>query len=193
MPSSPTTKGGVTVNIVVLGRGNVGGGLARLWTDAGHDVTTLGRDGGDASHADALVVAVPGGAIADALSKVTGADGKPTVDATNSLTGPNEGFPSLAAEVKAIMGGPTIKAFNTNFAVLYDQIAAQRVRPHRVFAADADARELAEQLIGDAGFDPLYAGDLDNASTLEAHIEFTMMLARGEVGPYFYRFATSDL
>jgi Na+/melibiose symporter-like transporter len=33
-------------------------------------VTTLGRDGGDASRADALLVAVPGGAIADALSKV---------------------------------------------------------------------------------------------------------------------------
>jgi 8-hydroxy-5-deazaflavin:NADPH oxidoreductase len=67
------------------------------------------------------------------------------------------------------------------------------VRPHSVFAADQDARGLAEQLIGDAGFDPLYAGGLDNASTLEAQIEFTMMLARGEVGPYFYRFATSDL
>jgi 8-hydroxy-5-deazaflavin:NADPH oxidoreductase len=77
--------------------------------------------------------------------------------------------------------------------VLYDQIAAQRVRPHSVFAGDPDARGLAEQLIGDAGFDPLYAGGLDNASTLEAQIEFTMMLARGEVGPYFYRFATSDL
>src|SRR4051812_22048150 len=70
-PSSPTTRNGATVNIVVVGRGNVGGGLARLWTNAGHDVTTLGRDGGDASHADALLVAVPGGAIADALSNVT--------------------------------------------------------------------------------------------------------------------------
>jgi 8-hydroxy-5-deazaflavin:NADPH oxidoreductase len=181
------------VNIVVVGRGNVGGGLARLWTNAGHDVTPLGQDGGDASHADALLVAVPGGAIADALSHVTGARGKPTLDATNSLTGPNEGFPSLAAEVKSIVGGPTIKAFNTNFALLYDQIASQRVRPHSVFVADPDARGLAEQLIGDAGFDPLYIGDLDNARTLEDQIAFTMMLARGEVGPYFYRFATSDL
>src|SRR3954451_18767212 len=118
MPSSSTTKDGVIVNIVVLGRGNVGAGLARLWTNAGHDVTTLGRDGGDASDADALLVAVPGRAIAEALSRVTGAHGKPTVDATNSLTGPNEGLASLAAEVKSSIGGPTIKAFNTNFAVL---------------------------------------------------------------------------
>ena len=29
------------MNIVVIGRGNVGGGLAKLWSQAGHDVTLL--------------------------------------------------------------------------------------------------------------------------------------------------------
>jgi hypothetical protein len=52
----------------------------------------------------------------------------------------------LAAQVKSILGGPTIKAFNTNFAVLYDKISEQRVAPHSVFAADADVRPLAERL-----------------------------------------------
>ena len=66
----------------------------------------------------------------------------------------------------------------------------QRVAPTSVFAADPGARPVAEQLVGDAGFDPLYVGGLDNAPTLEAHIDFTMMLARGELGPYFYRFAS---
>ena len=181
------------MNITVLGGGNVGGGLSRLWAKAGHNVAVLARDGGDASMAEVLLVAVPGDAIADALSKVTGAEGKPTIDASNSLTGPPNGFSSLAAQVKSIVGGPTIKAFNTNFAVLYDQIGQQRVRPHSVFVSDPEVRELAERLIGDAGFDPLYVGDLDDAPTLEAQIAFTMLLGRGEVGPYFYRFATSDL
>jgi hypothetical protein len=36
-------------------------------------------------------------------------------------------------------------------------------------------------------------GDLSAAPTLEAHIAFTMLLGGGEVGPYFYRFATADL
>jgi predicted dinucleotide-binding enzyme len=31
------------MNIPVIGKGNVGGGLARLWEQAGHDVTALGR------------------------------------------------------------------------------------------------------------------------------------------------------
>jgi 8-hydroxy-5-deazaflavin:NADPH oxidoreductase len=49
------------VNITVIGRGNVGGGLARRWEEAGHTVTTIGRDGGDASDSDAVLVAVPSG------------------------------------------------------------------------------------------------------------------------------------
>jgi hypothetical protein len=31
--------------------------------------------------------------------------------------------------VKSFTGGPVAKSFNVNFASLYDQIAAQRVRP----------------------------------------------------------------
>jgi predicted dinucleotide-binding enzyme len=181
------------MRIVTIGNGSVGGGLARLWTTAGHDVTALGSEGGDASDAEAIVVAVPGGAIRDALAKVKGIEGKPTVDATNSLSGPPAGYPSLTAQVKSIVGGPTIKAFNTNFAMLYGQISQQRVAPHSVFASDAEARPLAERLIGDAGFQPLYVGDLSAAPTLEAQIAFTMLLGGGEVGPYFYRFATVDL
>ena len=58
------------MKITVIGRGNVGGGLAKLWRDAGHEVQELGRDGGDASGADVVLVAVPSGAITDALGKV---------------------------------------------------------------------------------------------------------------------------
>jgi predicted dinucleotide-binding enzyme len=175
------------VRIVVIGRGNVGGGLAGLWRAAGHDVVALGREGGDAADADVIVVAVPGNSIAGALSSVAGLAGKTTIDATNSFSGPNEGFDSLAAEVKSIIGGPTAKSFNTNFAAIYDQIAAQPERPSNVFAADPDARETTEQLIRDAGFEPVYAGGLENARILEDHIHYTMMLARSGIGPHFYR------
>lgn len=106
------------MNIAIIGRENVGGGLARLWERAGHDATTFGREGGDASTAEVVVVAVPSGSIADALSGVSGIKGKPTVDATNAFGGRNEKFDSITAEVKAIVGGPVAKAFNTNFAAL---------------------------------------------------------------------------
>jgi hypothetical protein len=48
-----------TMNITTVSRGNIGGGLARLWERAGPSVTMLGRDGGDASDADVVFVAVP--------------------------------------------------------------------------------------------------------------------------------------
>jgi predicted dinucleotide-binding enzyme len=31
------------MKITTVGKGNIGGGLARLWEQAGHDVTSLGR------------------------------------------------------------------------------------------------------------------------------------------------------
>ena len=51
------------MKIAVVGRGNVGGGLANKWRAAGHDVTEIGRDGGDVSDAEAVLLAVPGGAM----------------------------------------------------------------------------------------------------------------------------------
>ena len=64
------------MRITVVGRGNVGGGLADVWESAGHRVTRLGRDGGDVSDADAVLVAVPGGVIAEAFDKAPGGRGQ---------------------------------------------------------------------------------------------------------------------
>jgi 8-hydroxy-5-deazaflavin:NADPH oxidoreductase len=171
------------MNITVIGRGNVGGGLAARWRNAGHEVQELGRDGGDASNADVALLAVPSGAIADALGKVSGLDGKVVVDATNAFGGRNEQFPSLAHEVKSITGGPVAKAFNLNFARLYDKIDEQPERPGMLYAADDDAREVTEQLIRDAGYEPVPAGDLEKARALEDFLG-----PFGAFGPSFYRF-----
>jgi hypothetical protein len=177
------------VKITTIGKGNIGGGLASFWRAAGHDVTELGRDGGDASGAEVVLVAVPSGAIADALAKVSGIAGKVAIDATNAYAGRNEQFESLAHEVKSIVDGPTAKAFNLNFATLYDEVAKQRVRPSNFFAADDDAREVTEQLIRDAGFDPLYVGGLEHARALEDHLGLWMAAVQAGLGRGFYRYA----
>ena len=90
------------MNIVVIGRGNVGEGLAALRRKAGHEVTALGRGVGAASGADVVVVAVPGPAISAALSTVTGLASKIAIDATNAFPSRNEAFPSLAEEVRSV-------------------------------------------------------------------------------------------
>ena len=177
------------MKITVIGRGNVGGGLARKWRDSGHEVQELGRGGGDASAADVVLVAVPGAEIANALGAVTGIEGKLTIDATNAVRGRNEEFESLAHEVNSIVGGPTAKSFNLNFANVYDEIEAQRVRPSNLFCAEDDAREVTEQLICDTGYEPVYAGGLDKARMLEDHLELLSAVNRAALGPFFVRYA----
>jgi predicted dinucleotide-binding enzyme len=178
------------MRIAVIGRGNVGGGLARRWREAGHDVQELGRDGGDVSDADVLLVAVPSPEIANALGRVTGSEGKVTIDATNAARGRNEDFESLAHEVKSIVGGPTAKSFNLNFARLYDEIGAQRVRPSNIYCAEDEAREVTEQLIRDAGYDPVDAGGLEHARLLEDHLALLFAVNQAGLGPFFVRYAS---
>ena len=171
------------MNITVIGRGNVGGGLAARWRKAGHEVQELGKDGGDASSADAVLVAVPSDVIGDALGKVTGLEGKVVIDATNAFGGRNDEFPSLAHEVKSHTNGAVAKAFNLNFAKHYDKIHEQPERPGNLYAADDEARDVVEQLSRDAGYDPVNAGGLDNARALE---DFLGPFFASDQG--FYRF-----
>jgi hypothetical protein len=180
------------MNITVIGRGNVGGGLARRWEQAGHSVQALGRDGGDASGAEVVVVAVPSGAIADALGQVTGIAGKLTIDATNAFGGRDPAFESLAHEVKSIIGGPTAKSFNLNFASAYDEIDEQRTPPGNLYASDDDARETVEQLIRDAGYEPVRVGGLEQARAMEDHLPLLFAISKELGGQIFYRYASAS-
>ncbi|MCX4647545.1 MULTISPECIES: NADPH-dependent F420 reductase [unclassified Streptomyces] len=175
------------MRIVTVGRGTIGGGLARLWRDAGHDVEELGREGGDASDADVVLVAVPGARISDALSRVTGLQGKVAVDATNIMPARQGDFPSYADEVKSFTGGPVAKSFNMNFGSLFGAVREQRVRPSNWYVADEGAREVVERLIRDAGYDPVRVGDLSRARDFENAVWLLMGIE--PVGGVFYRFA----
>jgi 8-hydroxy-5-deazaflavin:NADPH oxidoreductase len=177
------------MQIATIGRGNVGGGLARLWRGAGHDVTELGKDGGDVSSADVILLAVPSSAIDDALAAATGIEGKLVIDATNAFHGRTEGFESLAHQVKARTRGPVAKSFSTNAARAYDEVAKQERRPGNIYAADDDARDVTEQLIRDAGYEPLNAGGLENARAVEDFIGLMGAVSQSLGGASFYRIA----
>ena len=180
------------MRITVFGRGNLGGGLADLWERAGHQVTRLGRDGGDVSEADAVLVAVPGGAIAEAFDRLRGFEGKTMIDATNlyNVT-PPDGFASNAEFVKSKTNGPTAKSFNFNFASLFGRLGEARARPGNLWCGDEEAREVVEQLNRDAGYDPVRTGPLESAAAQEALIGVVFGIAE-EMGPYVYRFAPVD-
>jgi predicted dinucleotide-binding enzyme len=159
---------------------------------AGHQVTRLGRDGGDVSDADVVLVAVPGGAVAEALAGLRGAEGKTVIDATNRYNvTPPDGFASNAEFVKSKTNGPTAKSFNINFASLYGRLGEARARPSNLWCGDDEAREVVEQLNRDAGYDPVRTGSIENAGAQERLVDVIFAIGEG-IGPYVYRFAPID-
>ena len=177
------------MKIATIGRGNVGGGLADFWEQAGHEVERIGKDGGDVSGAEAVLLAVPSGAIDDALGSVSGLEGKVLIDATNLIQGERPGgAESLAAHVKERTGAHVAKAFNTVFARIYDQVQGQEVPPGCLYCGDDEAKETTAQLIRDAGYEPLDAGGLENARALEEFLKAEFAVSSSGLGPFFYRF-----
>jgi 8-hydroxy-5-deazaflavin:NADPH oxidoreductase len=188
------TKQELMMKITTIGRGTIGGTLGRLWRSAGHEVTELGKEGGDAADADVVLLAVPDEAVPDALASVTGLHGKVVLDATNRVgvvehSAP-AGYASIAEYVKAQTGGPTAKAFNLNIGNLLDQAATASSRPNNIWVGDEGARPAVEQLTRDIGMEPLNAGPLENAAIEEQFAKLLVAMIRdtGD-GPLFYRFA----
>ena len=180
------------MKIAVVGRGNVGGGLGDLWEKAGHDVARIGKEGGDVSDADAVLVAVPGGGIADALDRVQGLAGKTVIDATNLIGAePPSGFASNAEFVKSRTNGPTAKSFNLNFANQYGKLGEAKSRPSNLWSGDEEARGVVDQLNRDAGYDPVYMGGLDKAATQEHGIDILFAITQ-TTGPFVYRIAPPE-
>ncbi len=180
------------MKITTIGKATIGGTLGRLWTAAGHEVTQLGRAGGDAADADVVLLAVPSSAVPAALAGVTGLDGKVVIDATNRLRGeaPPNRYASVAEYVKAATGGPTAKAFNLNFGALFDQAAAASTRPSNIWVGDDGARAAVEQLSRDIGMEPLNGGPLEHAAIQESFAKMLMSIVQDAgVGLLFYRFA----
>jgi predicted dinucleotide-binding enzyme len=181
------------MKIAVVGKGHVGGGLADLWEKAGHEIVArIGRDGGDVSDADVVLVAVPARSVAEALDGIQGIGGKTMIDATNLIgTEPPAGLDSNAEFVKSRTDGPTAKSFNLNFANQYDKIGAAKSRPSNLWSGDDEARSVVEQLNRDAGYEPVRLGGLDKAATQERDYDLISVVA-ANMGPFFYRFAPPE-
>ena len=87
------------------------------------------------------------------------------------------------------MNGPVAKAFNCNYAALYNEIDSQRIAPCCLYAAENGAIGVTELLIRDAGFHPVSAGDLGSARMLEEHLGLMTAISEGGLGRFFYRYA----
>jgi predicted dinucleotide-binding enzyme len=174
------------MKVAVIGNGTIGGGLGDRWERSGHEVARIGREGGDVSDADAVLIAVPGSEIADVFETVRGLSGMTVMDATNPTEGIPEGFDSNTAFVKAKTGGPTVMSFNLNFGSLYERLDEAPTPPGNIWCGDEEARDTVEQLIRDAGFEPLYAGPIDDVGIRQGFLALANGIAKHGNGPFFY-------
>ena len=173
------------MKIAVLGFGNVGAQLGRLWSAKGHEVTAGLREGSkdrqkaaDAGvavatpenavkSADVVVIALPWQAV-DSLVGRLPLDGKIVIDAVNPMEAdlrvltPHAG--SAAQEIAQLANGArVVKAFNTIGAALMGDPAFDMM----YCGDDVEAKEVVRGLIADSGMKPVDVGPLSNAGYLE--------------------------
>lgn len=177
------------MRIGVIGGGRVGGGLARIWERAGHDVRVATRAdvAETAAFGEVVVLAVPAGEVRDALGAAGRLEGRVLLDATNDLSGRGSGTEGVAELAPAAR---VVKGFNTVFAALYDDVLAAERPPSLVLCGDdAAAKEAVSTLARDAGYEPVDVGGLSEAGLLDALARLVTGLAyRQGRGPFVYRF-----
>lgn len=181
------------LNIGIIGSGNIGGALARHWSAAGHKVLissrhpeqlqALAREIGPnvkvgtpreaAAFGEVIMLAVPYNATPQ-IGRDYAAElaGKIVIDAGNPYPS-RDGEMAVRDRVRGtgvavkeyLPGVRLVRAFN---AINAGPLANEAFRkPERIgipmAADDAEASRVAQQLVRDAGFDPVVVGDLSRA------------------------------
>lgn len=185
------------MRIGILGAGNVGGALGRVWTSEGHDVffgapearsertrkalAALGSAGHAGTNAEAgafgevLALTVPWPAAQQAIESSGNLAGKVLIDCTNPLAADLKGLvvglnTSGGEQVAGwARGVRVVKAFNTIGAGNYGRTDfSGQVADGFYCGDDSAAKATAKILIADAGFNPVDVGPLRNARWLES-------------------------
>lgn len=184
------------MNIGIIGSGNMGSGLGKIWAEKGHSIIfSFSRDAAKlealarsvpnaragapreaAEQSDVVLFSVRWASVEQAIEAAGPLKGKILIDCTNPLTLDADalivGRTTSAAEeiAKRAPGAKIVKAFNTIFADIYQS-------PSRLFGSrratmffcgdDDDAKKTVSKLIMDVGFEPVDAGGLQVARYLE--------------------------
>ena len=178
--------------ITLIGTGNIGGGLARAWIRAGHDVRLAVRDPiapavvdlaelgakvipveGAGQATDVLVVAIPAAALAEVMKRVGDVSGTIIVDCTNGI-GPGlvmtapAGTSSPEQLAALAPGARIVRAFNQQGAETLREAKFDDQHAVSFVAGDDDeARQIVVSLSSDIGLDSVDAGPLASARVLD--------------------------
>jgi len=195
------------LRIGIIGTGNIGGALARHWVNAGHEVFISSRNPqelqpladelGPRAHAgtpaqaaafgEVMLISVPYSAIPQVGAEHAAAmAGKIVLDTSNPVARRDGGIVPMALELGSgvatsqfFPGTRIVRAFNCiPAASLANQPNREPARIAIPLAGDdADALEVAQRLVDDAGFDGVVVGPLEVAR----HFDLGQPLAKGDL------------
>jgi len=180
------------MKVGILGSGNVGGTVGRLWADAGHHlmfgvrnpradrVQGVLRDIGTHAHAgtlqqaidfgDVVLIALPWAAAAELLPQLENLDGKILIDATNRFTKPPaDTLGSAAEDLQAVAPSARVyKMFSTlGWETILDPDFGGIQASTFVCGDEPEGKAIVMQLAEDAGLDPVDVGPLQDAVLIE--------------------------
>lgn len=191
-----------TYKIAVLGAGNIGGSIGRKWVAAGHQVafgvnnlngknaTALKSDLGDkitvgtleealATGPDIVLLAVPGGRVADVITQnAAQLDGKVIFDATNNFGSPTKNVISFLQQYTP--NAQIYRAFNNMIWENFVDSDYHGIQADAFYCGDETGRETAEQLINEAGVNPVYVGGVDKGDLVDSLLGLFVALATGQ-------------
>ncbi len=195
-----------SMRIAILGAGQVGGRLGRVWAAAGHEIVfglpehvipdiqvLLAELGGHArattvseaaQAGEVVVVATPWPVVREVVAQAGDLAGKIVLDCINPLSPDLSGLDlppgtSVAEEMtRWAPGARVVKAFNTVAAsTIGSAVLGGKVLSCFYCGDDHEAKTIVRHLIALTGFDPIDSGTLDKARMLEAFALFYIHLA----------------
>lgn len=197
------------MHIGILGPGNIGSGLGKIWAQKGHKVifsfsrdpeklkslavadnnSSTGSPAEAVQHSEVLLLSVRWETVAEALKAAGPLQGKILIDCTNPLSSDMSelllGNTTSAAEeiAKIATGAKVVKAFNSIFADIYhseSRLFGSRIPTMFYCGDDSDAKSTIAKLIRETGFEPIDAGPLKSARYLEPLAMLMIQLGYGQ-------------
>jgi predicted dinucleotide-binding enzyme len=182
------------MRVGIIGAGNIGANLARQWSRRGHDVvlsykrdakrlealasivgTRWATPSDAAAHGEAVLLAAPWSVLDDLADRVSLA-ATIVIDATNPFVAGGlaqlpPGSSAGAANAERFAGSRLVKAFNTYTSRFQAAVGdGEHGHPVAMFLSgeDADAKQITQRLVHDAGFEPVDLGGLRQMPLMEA-------------------------
>ena len=200
------------MKIGIIGAGNIGGNLGRIWAAKGHTITygvrnpltpkmqtileetdhiaTATKIKEAAMQSDIIVLATPWEAVGEVVFQIVDLKDKILIDCTNPIK-PNPDWPlaqgSSAAEeiAKRLPGFTVVKAFNTFGARNLSDVTFGTVHADAFICGDdPESKRIVTQLAKEIGFDAVDVGGLRSAEMLESLAKLWITLSHQQgIGP----------